>query len=350
MAETLGSFLRQKREALGLTLDKAAGLTRIRAKHLQAIESDDLSSIPSVTQARGFIRNYATFLGVSPEEIAAHTGGTRPRPANAPAAAASVPPAVPPPEPRPTAASSTQPRAPVAPPVISRSAAYAKPAARPPAGRKWFRLDMLLGGAVTLVIVALIGWGGYHAVVGWKGGSTPTSTRPFIALDSTAAGTASPDAETAAPVEAGTAASETAPLETAASYSETGAAPGTVEISTPTATTLPTPLGGVYTDVRIHIVVIQRAYLMVKVDGREAFSGRVLPEETYDYVGQQSVTVSTGNGAGIRVVFNGVDQGTMGRFGEVVSQTYAPTGLVEPTPEPSATATVTLTPTRTKKP
>jgi hypothetical protein len=85
----------------------------------------------------------------------------------------------------------------------------------------------------------------------------------------------------------------------------------------------------------------------VKVDGQTSFAGRVLAGETYDFIGLQTVAISTGNGAGIRVVFNGVDEGALGRFGELVERTYTPTGPVVPSPEPSPTPTVTRTPTRT---
>ena len=367
MADTVGSFLRQKRESLGLTLEKVEGFTHIRVKHLQAIESDDLSAIPSVPQARGFIRNYASFLGITPEEIAGHTGGTRPRTGKPPAVAAAPvnpPQAAPPPVSPAMSDGSARPRAPITAPLVSRSAAYAKPrpaAAKSP-GRKWFRLDLILGGAVTLVIVVLLGWGGYQAVISMTAPATLASTEPFIPLSSEAAATASQPAFLTDTGSSPLTGSETAPSGTETATLATDALtpeetpsgplviPGTVSIATLSPTPFPTPLGGVYTDVRIHIVVLQRAYLEVAVDGKSAFSGRVLPEETYDFVGQKTVTLSTGNGAAIRVIFNGVDEGAMGRFGEMVSHTYTPTGIVTPIPTVTPTPTVTLTPTRTKNP
>jgi hypothetical protein len=96
--------------------------------------------------------------------------------------------------------------------------------------------------------------------------------------------------------------------------------------------------------------VLQRTYLEVVVDGTVKSPGRVLPGETYDFIGKQTVTVSTGNGGGIRVVFNGVDEGVMGRFGELVARTYTPTGVVTPVPKNTATPTATPTPTRTTNP
>jgi hypothetical protein len=139
-----------------------------------------------------------------------------------------------------------------------------------------------------------------------------------------------------------------------ATPSESLVLPGTVSVATVVPTSFPTPLGGVYTDVRIHILVLQRAFLMVTVDGKVAFSDRVLPDATYDFIGQKTVTISTGNGAGISVIFNGVNEGAIGRFGEVVTLTYTPKGVITPTPEatltPTITPTFTSTSTSTKKP
>ncbi|MBN1440838.1 MAG: helix-turn-helix domain-containing protein [Anaerolineales bacterium] len=356
MADTLGSLLRKKRESLGLTLEKVEGFTRIRVKHLQAIESDDLSTIPSVVQARGFIRNYAAFLGFDPDELAGRIGATklrpeksrppavRPKPAGEPSAAADRP-AAPgsPPE-----AASARPHSPITAPVVPRTAARAKPR---PSGRARLRMDMLLGAAVTLVVVALLGWGGYHIALSVRGPATPTPTAPpetAPPAEASAASLAAPtDAGTAAPG-SGPAGTDTAAPETA----ETGPAitPGTLSVSTPSATTVPTPWGGVYTDVRINVIVLQRAFLEVDVDGVRRFSGRVLPGQSYDFIGRQTVKISTGNGAAIRIVFNGVDEGKMGGFGEVASKTYTPTGVLAPTAAPTATPAVTPTPTSTKTP
>jgi cytoskeleton protein RodZ len=362
MAETLGSLLRQKRESLGLTLEKVERFTHIRVKHLQAIESDDLSSIPSVPQARGFIHNYASFLGVNPEEITAKAGSTKPRISKHPpkkAPPVSPPAGASPPEQPPGPVSSTQPRAPITAPVISRSAEYAKPRPGSAAsrGRRWFRLDWLLVAAVTLVILGFLGWGGYYAVLSMTGPAVLESTEPLIPIGSAAAGTPSPEAlftdlEAATPAPDGTeaTASTTEAFTPEITIAESLLPPGTVSVPTLSPTAFPTPLGGIYTDVRIHIVVLQRTYLEVVVDGTVKSPGRVLPGETYDFIGKQTVTVSTGNGGGIRVVFNGVDEGVMGRFGELVARTYTPAGAVTPVPKNTATPTVTPTPTRTTNP
>ncbi|NDJ52387.1 MAG: helix-turn-helix domain-containing protein, partial [Chloroflexi bacterium] len=60
--QSIGQLLRQAREERALTLDEAAMQTRIRLKYLEALEAGDFSELPSLTHAKGFLRNYARYL------------------------------------------------------------------------------------------------------------------------------------------------------------------------------------------------------------------------------------------------------------------------------------------------
>jgi cytoskeleton protein RodZ len=64
MTQTIGQRLKTEREEQRLTLEKVFEATRIRVPYLQALEADDLSLLPSPVQARGYLRNYAEFLGL----------------------------------------------------------------------------------------------------------------------------------------------------------------------------------------------------------------------------------------------------------------------------------------------
>ncbi len=61
---TIGQRLKEAREEQDLTIEKAFEATRIRMQYLQALEADDLSVMPSPVQARGYLRNYAEYLGL----------------------------------------------------------------------------------------------------------------------------------------------------------------------------------------------------------------------------------------------------------------------------------------------
>ncbi|MEK7544124.1 MAG: helix-turn-helix domain-containing protein [Patescibacteria group bacterium] len=69
--KTVGSILKEAREAKHLTFEQAELSTKIRAKFLAGIESDDYSSLPSQAYAKGFVKNYAEFLGIPAPTILA---------------------------------------------------------------------------------------------------------------------------------------------------------------------------------------------------------------------------------------------------------------------------------------
>src|SRR5690606_53808 len=67
--QTIGQRLKQARESKRLTLEKVFEATRIRVPYLQALEADDHSVMPSPVQARGYLRNYAEFLGLDFDQL-----------------------------------------------------------------------------------------------------------------------------------------------------------------------------------------------------------------------------------------------------------------------------------------
>ena len=64
----LGERLRAAREEKELTLEAVAEATRIPLNYLQALEDESFGAFTSDLHARGFLRNYASFLGLDPEE------------------------------------------------------------------------------------------------------------------------------------------------------------------------------------------------------------------------------------------------------------------------------------------
>jgi cytoskeleton protein RodZ len=67
-----GSGLRQRREALGLTLADAERATRVRSRYLEALEEGRLDQLPPGSgYRRVFLRDYALFLGLDPGPLLA---------------------------------------------------------------------------------------------------------------------------------------------------------------------------------------------------------------------------------------------------------------------------------------
>lgn len=69
--KTVGSILREARTARHLTLKEAESATKIREKFLENIESDDYSRLPSVSYAKGFVKNYSEYLGLDSATVLA---------------------------------------------------------------------------------------------------------------------------------------------------------------------------------------------------------------------------------------------------------------------------------------
>ena len=109
---------------------------------------------------------------------------------------------------------------------------------------------------------------------------------------------------------------------------------------------IPPPAEGA---VQVYVVVHQRAWLQVLVDGEEEFAGRVLPGAAFPFAGEEYVEILTGNGLALEVYYNEENLGRLGFFGEVIHQVFAVEGIFTPTPTnsptPTATPRVTITPT-----
>ena len=65
---SLGERFRAAREQRGLTLSEVAEHLRIRSVYLAAIEEENWSAIGAPVYTRGFLRTYARYLGLDPEE------------------------------------------------------------------------------------------------------------------------------------------------------------------------------------------------------------------------------------------------------------------------------------------
>ena len=71
LAFTAGARLARAREAMGLSIADVAAQTRIRDRHLQALETGDFAALPGRTYVVGFARSYARAVGLNEGEIAA---------------------------------------------------------------------------------------------------------------------------------------------------------------------------------------------------------------------------------------------------------------------------------------
>jgi len=256
---TPGEILRAARLRRRISLVEAEQATRIRQRYLQALEDDDYAVLPPGVYSVGFLRNYAIYLGVPPEEVLAGGVDQRRR------------------RDRRTTLQT------VAPP-IQLSAPRSM----------W----LLVGGA--FVAVLLLG-------LAWLGLSEPSQPSAAQRAQGTSAG--------------GTASSPTAlvslqPLATAA---QPTSAPTSVPSPQPSAAPSLTPNPR---QLEIDLRIVDRAWVEATVDGQVALSQTLEAGTTKRLIGLQSVELTIGNGAGVEVTANGQRLGLLGSAGQIVTRRF----------------------------
>ncbi len=66
---SFGDELRREREIRGISLKEIADSTKISKRFLEAIERNDHKTLPAPVFTRGFVREYARYLGLNAEEM-----------------------------------------------------------------------------------------------------------------------------------------------------------------------------------------------------------------------------------------------------------------------------------------
>jgi cytoskeleton protein RodZ len=283
----LGQQLREAREARGLTVDEVAQGTRIRAAYIKALEEERFADLPAPVYVRGFLRNYATFLGLDAEELI----GT----------------------------------------LELQSGAFQAPHRHPPqqiSAPVWRGPSprAMAGALVLILLVAFIAF----IFRQYSQFTASRSTSVFAAAPSptpiTLAATAipiptvtpiptlppSPTPKLAAVATKPPVAPTTAPVQATATAAPPPPSP------TPEAT--PTQTAPVVLSLRAS----SDSWLRVTVDGQIAFEGTLLPGTTRTWDGTKFITVRYGNAGGVSVTVNGIAQGVVGQPGQVVEKTYRP--------------------------
>ncbi len=293
----IGATLKTQRERLGFSLANVENQIFIPQRYLIAIENGSLEELPSTVQGRGMVKNYAQFLGLDPEPLLLGYADA----------------------------------------LQNRLTAVRERA--PDSGinslRVWFRRFLASPTIVWVGVMLLIGsvsiWSGM-LVFGNRGG-TPglTETIPGVADILLPSLTFTPTPEQP----------QTTPGEIEV---DIAISPGSLETEPVGGEPTTTPQITGNEKVQIQLIILQRSWVRVTVDGITAFEGRLLPGSVKVFGGEQSIEILTGNAGGVEVIFNQRDLGVMGLFGEVIDRVYTAEGIATPTP------TITLTPTPTDTP
>jgi cytoskeleton protein RodZ len=270
---TAGDLLRNARQAKSLSLEQAEQATRIRVKLLEALEQGDYAQLPAPVFVKGFLRNYAQFLELNPEEVLRAY--------------------------REEAGEATQTFTPKAlsEPLESGRSPLAS-------------LALIL---LLVILIAVAAWWSYRQ--GWV--RVPTvATRSVTGVPPTATAP-----RNATPTEAKT----TATLTIAPTSTESArVAVSTATATNPPASSTPT-LGNTITMTGIHVELqfTARAWLRVYSDGQRVFEGFAEKGTTQAWDATKQLYIHCGYGSGVRASVNGRDYGPLSQDPDTVRVEWA---------------------------
>jgi cytoskeletal protein RodZ len=66
---SFGTWLRRQREMRDISLRQIADSSKISLRYLEALEQDRFDVLPAAVFARGFLREYARYVGLNPDEV-----------------------------------------------------------------------------------------------------------------------------------------------------------------------------------------------------------------------------------------------------------------------------------------
>jgi cytoskeleton protein RodZ len=72
LGSSFGAWLRRQREAREISLREVAERTKISLRYLEAMEEDRFEVLPAPVFAKGFLREYARYVGLNPDEVVNH--------------------------------------------------------------------------------------------------------------------------------------------------------------------------------------------------------------------------------------------------------------------------------------
>jgi len=308
--KAIGAKLQARRRLLSLSYEDLANHLHIRQPFLEALDAGDFEALPSPVQARGMLANYAEFLNLDVDAILLeYADGLQIKRLE----------------------------------KQSQEESQNKKTAKElsPTGlrlKNFFSLDLLVIAGLFLGFAGFLIWG-VNRIMNTENPNIEATDIPEVADVLLATGSPTPQI--------------TMTMDSDQVDEEI------VETSEIEPTPIFTPLPG---NNQINIVIIprQRTWVQITTDGQIAFEGRLISGNVYDFSGDDSVEILTGNAGALQIYFNDQDMGSPGLLGQVISLVFTESGLVLPTPtntptitetpRPSPSPTATPTPTQTRMP
>ena len=290
--KAIGAKLQARRRLLSLSYDDIANNLHIRKVFLKALEAGEFEVLPSPVQARGMLANYAEFLNLDVDALLLeYADGLQEQRIEKQEKNA----------------------------VNERKSAKELSETRLRL-KNFFSVDLLMITALFLGFAFFVIWG-VNRILSADENNLQTTDIPEVADVLLATGTPTPQISITL--------IDTQPT---SNPSET-----TPEEPTPIFTSLPNN-----SPINIVIIPRQSTWVQITTDGEVSYVGRLIVGNVYDYSGDNTVEIRTGNAGALQIFFNDQDIGSPGLIGQVVNLIFTESGLVQPTP--TNTPTITETP------
>jgi hypothetical protein len=289
-AQALGRYLRESREAKELTLEEAERTLRIRRRILESFELGEFTvAESSPVQIRGFIRNYARYLGLDEDRVLQYYES---------ALAESQ-------RPRRRKKRDTQTAQLVAPRKITDTNPTLPPVIVPGEPRRKRRslLNTFLMVVVTVASLSVIVFVVVQ-LVGPSAVETPNAPAPDILGQLPASPTSTPGSDPnllQLPAQDGR-----SPTSVASGLTQNYSGQG----------------------VMVTLQTKERTWLQVTVDGVANYSGIAVPGQILpDFTGRDNVTLTASNAEALNIIYNGQPQPPFGLRGQKVEVVFRTTGM-----------------------
>jgi cytoskeleton protein RodZ len=283
---SIGDTLRRERLRRNIELPKIAGELKISARFLDAIERDDFGKLPGGVFTKSFVRQYASYLGLDAEEMAAE-----------------VQRAIAPQPEIPQAPGNSKPSVPgIAVQMLEDNWQSVRERRTP--------LPSWLRAGVLLVVLMVVCSGVYY----WSEQRSHRSAQAHEIAPPTI-----PVTQAAAPVSKPV---ETPPAPSAAPSVAATAAPIGDQLAKPAEATAATPEIPVTAPnpkatVRIGITADEAVWVRADVNGKYQFSGTLQPHENRSIDADGEVVLRLGNAGGVTITLNGKPVGAVGPKGQI---------------------------------
>ena len=300
----IGNTIRIRRELISLTLDEIERHTRVRRHNLELIEAGEFDQLPSPVQVRGILSAYTNFLDLDTEAVLLRYAD----------------------------AIQTK-RLERLDQEPSKSTVQKARISIPIWLKRFISPDLIFGGSMILLLLALSAWGANRIFSGqYEILLTPTQG-PSIS-----------DVLLASPV-----ASAVQPQGFPTTLFEEGTPIPTLDSALIVPSDTPEPTLPSLA-VKVTVIVMERTFLRVTVDGEIKQNDRVSPGAALVFDGNSRIEVLTGSGNAVQIIFNETNLGVMGNFGEVIDRIFTVNGIETPTLTPSPTPSITPKPSVTSRP